>query len=311
MTGASLSRVLSVLLPDMEAADQKEKCDRLLFGMVKGEKRLEQFIQLSENELSEEIAAAVRKGLKALPPGMQRQHLLMLFQMIYESVGCKIDSEVTMHLSDLSGDLLEQEAAGLLRQLGAVGFGKIAKKFLGLQEEMDDDYFDAMEGGFAESEKLKAVVAAVYVACKQKDEYNAAEEFVGEYIGFGVDWMAKVRQAVFGHAYSSAHNLMAVGTSAAGIYLFDQFMLSDELEKVLWTFGKKNYMEKLIGVGAASLAAFICGSADDLFYIQPFFMESIDHGEKAVNAVKEHYQKLWRNVSVNAARMSDNFSESQ
>ena len=134
----------------------------MLSGIRGGSERVEQLLNMTDQELEGELPQYLDRMLQNLSGDQQHQYLILLYQALRERAGYAVTKEEAIGISNTSNADLKRRVDDLLKLVQAEETSEIAQFLDESLETVDGQHFACLDSQYTEEEKSWILAAAVY-----------------------------------------------------------------------------------------------------------------------------------------------------
>lgn len=182
LTVHSLAEALRELCPDMPLEALTVDCEEMLSGIRSGSERVEQLLNMTDQELEGELPRYLDRMLQNLSGDQQHQYLILLYQVLRERAGDTITKEEAIGISNTSNADLKRRVDDLLKLVQAEETNEIAQFLDESLETVDEQQFACLGSQYTEEEKSWILAAAVYADSQKGQIEKIPAAFYGEVV---------------------------------------------------------------------------------------------------------------------------------
>lgn len=215
----SLAEALETVCPNVPQEELRSDCKQLLEGIRSGEAYAGRLMEMSEDELQQELPNLIQRELSGMTGAQQHQYLILLYQLLSEQVEKPISPEETLCIANASNQEIYQRVGELAKLASAELVSQTAEQ---LQSDLDRiQGEEAVLSGtrYSQEEKTQILAAAMYAQMRANQPQKVPAVLVGEIVGAASYSALSLRSCILSEVIPTAVAALSVAVTCALAFL--------------------------------------------------------------------------------------------
>ncbi len=251
----SLAEALETVCPNVPQEELLSDCKQLLEGIHSGEAYAGRLMEMSEDELQQELPDLIKRELSGMTGAQQHQYLILLYQLLSEQVEKPISPEETLSIANASNQEIYQWVSELAKLASADLLSQTAEQLQSDFDQIQGEQTPLAGTGYSQGEKTQILAAAMYAQMRATQPQKVPAVLVGEIVGASNYAAHSLRSCILSKVIPTAVAALAVAATCALAFLCVKAVVTHSLflPAVAWIKGHTSaavLRVALIGIGA-------------------------------------------------------------